>query len=289
MTPIETLLQRYKCQSLSDYHEALRESIQKIALLGLWRAKFYEHAAFYGGTALRLLYGLNRFSEDLDFSLLKTTESFSLSPYNKAIQAELESFGFETHVTEKEKTAQTKIKSAFIKANTKQHLIHVNAPKKFIHTLNHDQKLKVKIEVDIDPPGNFQTHSELLLEPLPFSVLTFSKEDLFAGKIHAILCRGWLNRVKGRDWYDLVWFVTQNISLNLSHLKQRLIQSGHLEAEEPFSQREFWDLYTKRLQQIDFEHAKTDILPFIKDPISLDLWSASFFEKVGEKIRIIEP
>lgn len=289
MTPIETLLQRYSCQSLSDYHDALRESIQKIALLGLWRAKFYEHAAFYGGTALRILYGLNRFSEDLDFSLLKPIESFSLDPYNKAIQMELESFGFETQVTEKEKTAQTKIKSAFIKANTKQHLIYVNAPKKFIHALSHDQKLKVKIEVDVDPPGGFQTHSELLLDPIPFSVLTFSKEDLFAGKMHAILCREWQNRVKGRDWYDLVWFVTQNSPLNLTHLKQRLIQSGHLEAGASFDQKSFWELYKKRLQKIDFEQAKKDVRPFIKDSTSLDLWSDSFFEKVGEKIHVIEP
>lgn len=285
MKPIETLLRRYSCQSYSDYHDALREIIQKIALLGLWRAKFYEHAAFYGGTALRILYGLNRFSEDLDFSLLRPMDSFNLDPYNKAIQIELESFGFDTQVSEKEKTPQTKIKSAFIKANTKEHLIHVNAPKKFIHSLNKDQKLKVKIEVDVDPPSDFTTQAEILLEPIPFSVLTFSKEDLFAGKMHAILCRDWKYRVKGRDWYDLIWFVTENIPLNLTHLKRRLIQSGHLEAEKPLNPEIFRKLYKERLEQVDFKQAKKDVFPFIKEQVLLELWSASFFEKIGEKIH----
>src|SRR5258708_11206041 len=98
---IEQMLKKYNCCSQLDYLNSLKEIFQEIALLGLWRAKFYEKAAFYGGTALRILYGLDRFSEDLDFTLLKNTKNFDLSPYNQAIADELSSFGFKVSVETK--------------------------------------------------------------------------------------------------------------------------------------------------------------------------------------------
>src|SRR5438309_3791037 len=119
---ILSMLDRYKCVTAQDYENALKEIIQEIALLGLWRAKFYEHAAFYGGSALRILYGLDRFSEDLDFTLLRPDKTFSLASYNQAIMDELRSFGFKVEVVTKTKKIVSNIESAFIKADSKQQL-----------------------------------------------------------------------------------------------------------------------------------------------------------------------
>src|SRR5579872_4522766 len=123
---IKTMLSKYQCHSEQDYVNALKEIFQEISLLGLWRAKFYEKAAFYGGTALRILYGLDRFSEDLDFSLLKPEKNFDLSRYNQAIKDELNSFGFEVTVETKIKNTDSNIESAFIKAETKKQFILID-------------------------------------------------------------------------------------------------------------------------------------------------------------------
>ena len=205
---VQSMLEKYKPRSEQDYTNALKEIIQEIALLGLWRSKFYEHAAFYGGSALRILYQLNRFSEDLDFSLLKPDPEFTLAPYNQSICDELNAFGFTVEVKTKEKQVNTSIESAFIKANTKTQLMMIHAPQSLIQQTHGMHQLKIKMEVDTDPPAGFQTEVKTLLQPIPFSVKTYTLPDLFAGKIHALLCRPWKIRVKGRDWYDFIWYIT---------------------------------------------------------------------------------
>src|SRR3990167_10164971 len=231
---IEQYIERYNPLTRTDREQALREILQELTLIGLWRAKFFEHAAFYGGTALRILYGLDRFSEDMDFSLRVPDEKFSLLKYNQAIVDELAAFGFEVSVENKCKTTNSAIESAFIKANTIKQLLVIKVPGKVIH-VHPRQVIKIKMEVDTNPPSGFTTEAKRLLLPIPFSVLTYSQQDLFAGKIHALLCRKWQHRIKGRDWYDYYWYVSRNITVNLVHLQKRLVQSNHWNNAEPLS------------------------------------------------------
>src|SRR5271157_4585321 len=203
---IARMMARYDGRRREDYVRALREILQEIALLGLWRSKFFEKAAFYGGTALRILYGLDRFSEDLDFSLLEPKPDFDLSKYCVALQTEMRSFGFEVTIESKEKRRQSAVQSAFIKSNTLKQLVVIETAEELVRTVPRGQVLKIRLEVDTVPPPGFSTEVKYLLHPIPFPVKSYTLPDLFAGKRHALLCRRWKTRVKGRDWYDFVWF-----------------------------------------------------------------------------------
>ena len=183
---IRSMLDRYRPVTAKDYENALKEIIQEVALLGLWRSKFFEHAAFYGGTALRILYGLDRFSEDLDFSLLKSDSCFDLAPHLISVQTELNGMGLNSQVLKKEKTMSTSIQSAFIKTGTKEHLIKINVSESIEKRIQKSSLLQVKLEIDVDPPSEFQIETKTLLLPIPFSVNTYKIPDLFAGKLHAI-------------------------------------------------------------------------------------------------------
>jgi predicted nucleotidyltransferase component of viral defense system len=285
---VKHMLEKYPCHSQQDYTNALKEIFQEIALLGLWRAKFFEKAAFYGGSALRILYGLNRFSEDLDFSLLAEDKNFSLEPYNKAVTRELLAFGFEASVDTKVKAKKTDIESAFIKANAKKQFIAIETPLNIINDVHRMQTIKIKMEVDTTPPGLFNTETKFLLQPIPFSVKSFTPTCLFSGKIHALLCRPWIHRVKGRDWYDFIWFISRNISVNLPHLQQRLEQSGAQEEGEPFSKDILLELLKTTIQRTDFDKAKADISPFIKDTSSLNIWSETFFLSLLDQLTTVD-
>lgn len=284
------MLRKYDCQSQEDYQRALKEIIQEVALLGLWRAKFFEHALFYGGTALRILYQLDRFSEDLDFSLLQSDSSFDVSPYLKAIEAELESFGFKSSVQRILKKKDSQVESAFIKAGTKIHFISADLPQEIIGRVQTDAKMKIKFEVDTDPPGGFVAEVKTLLLPIPFFVKTMRREDLFAGKLHAVLARQWKNRVKGRDWYDLVWYIAREVNCNLIHLRERLVQSGHWKAGDRFEANHCLKLLKEKVQGLDVQQAKADIQPFLtqRSLDSLGVWSRDFFLDLTSRIKFIE-
>lgn len=283
---ISTMLERYACRTQQDYKNALKEIIQELALFGLWRSKFFEKAAFYGGTALRILYGLDRFSEDLDFSLLTPDTNFSLGHYTDAIETELRAVGFDLTVTHKDKNQDSTIQSAFIKAGTLAQFLHINVHPSLQVGIHKDQMLKIKLELDINPPAGFFTEAKILLHPIPFSVLTYQKPDLFAGKLHAVLCRPWMQRVKGRDWYDLVWYIAHHTPVRLNHLRERLLQSKALSDQESFDKNILLQMLQDKINQIDFESAKKDILPFIRDKTAVDLWSQEFFAELIKKIVI---
>ena len=280
------MIKRYDCKTGRDYQNALREIIQEIALLGLWRSKFFEKAAFYGGSALRILYGQERFSEDLDFSLLQPDINFRLDTYLKAILTELESMGVNVSIEQKKKLVNSAIKSAFIKAGTLEHLIKVGFALREQKRFHAQAMTKIKIEIDTDPPGGFNTEAKFLLQPFPFSVNTFSAPDLFAGKMHAVLCRSWSNRVKGRDWHDLVWFVSQKIPLNLKHLEERMRQTGHYNEIQGLTRERFLEYFLTRVETLDIENAKKDILPFLHDPLQIEVWSQKFFHAIAPRIAV---
>ncbi|MCH9634593.1 MAG: hypothetical protein S4CHLAM7_13460 [Chlamydiae bacterium] len=285
---LDAMLMRYNLNSVQDHKNALLEVIQEIALLGLWRSKFFEKAVFYGGTALRILYGLDRFSEDLDFTLLTPQKNFDISKYEKAIQLELNSMGFSSEVEKKVKTKQSAIESAFIKLNTIEHLLHIGMPKSLSSSMHKEARLKIRLEVDTDPPKDKATEeTKLLLLPIPFSVKSLRKEDLFAGKAHAALCRQWKGRVKGRDWYDLVWFISRGVSLNLYYLKKRMEQSGHWPRRKALKHKDLIELFEKKIDSLDISSAKEDMVNFAMDRSQIELWSKEFFREVIQKIKTI--
>ncbi len=282
---IHNMLAAYNCQTTRDYENALKEIIQEIALLGLWRAQFFERAAFYGGTALRILYQLPRFSEDLDFSLLNVDRDFDLSPFLNAIQTELSAFGFSVSVKEKEKKTHSAIDSAFIKAGTKEHLLRIESAVPRARHVQSNQNLIVKIEVDTDPPPDFQTEVKFQLLPTPYSVRAFELPHMFAGKLHAILQRQWKGRVKGRDYYDFLWYLGRGIKVNLKHLEARLRQTGGWTADAPLTAADLNRLLEEQFRKVNFESAQADVKPFIKDPSEVALWSADFFVQMLSRLK----
>lgn len=284
---IATMLAKYHCATRVEYLRALREILQEIALLGLWRAKFFEHAAFYGGTALRILYGLDRFSEDLDFSLLQPAADFDLDKFSAALEKELAAFGFDVTVTQKDKAVASPIQSAFLKANTRSQLLVITANEAIVKEISPGQVVKVKLEVDTHPPLYFSTETKYLLQPIPFAVRSYTLPDLFAGKMHALLCRKWKTRVKGRDWYDLVWYAAHHPQLHLAHLEQRMRQSGHWNSAEPMDSQAFYLLLHRAIIELDVAQAVREVEPFVKDSRVLSLWSAPFFEDVIRRIRLV--
>jgi predicted nucleotidyltransferase component of viral defense system len=277
----------YEIRSLEDSLRALREVMQEIALLGLWRSKFFEKAAFYGGTALRVLYGNDRFSEDLDFSLLEKGGSFDLADYGEALKKELASFGFAVEIESRVKPASAAIQSAFLKADTRTQMITVEFDKGLIQQVPRNQVIKIKLEIDTDPPPGFTTETRYLLRPVPFAVRTFSLPDLFAGKMHAVLCREWKSRAKGRDWYDLVWFAAHHQELRISHLEQRMRQTGHWAEPASLSAGDLRDLMARRIDKVDIDQIRREVEPFVKDAAALAIWSKEFFLDVASRIKII--
>ena len=287
---IAKMLEKYDLSTADKTYEALREILQEIVLLGLSRAGFFDHALFYGGTALRILHGLDRFSEDLDFSLIAPDDTFDLSVYEKVVIEALHSFGFE--VTIQMKNTESNIKSAFLKGNTSQHLLNIEAPDDIVKTFGQGRLVKIKFEIDTQPPLDFESEKKTLLVPSPFTINAMTLPSLFAGKMHAILCRNWSTRPKGRDWYDLVWYISQGVPLDLTHLNARLQQNcSWLEKQDISLQREIDKTYLLkllelRIEELDISMAKRDVEVFISDTRVLDIWSQEFFRDITKTILI---
>ena len=265
---IESMLTRYNCKNVSDYRNALKEIAQEVALCGLSRGGFFEKAAFYGGTALRIFYGLDRFSEDMDFSLIQVDEKFELPHYFDILEQELQSVGLEMIVESKIKPLDSPVQSAFLKGNTLKHLLKIMPTKHSPLPIPSNEILKIKLEI--------KDNGSAVL-PSAFAMKLYDRPSLFAGKLHALLCRGWKNRVKGRDFYDFVWYVSQNTSVNLPHLQKRMEQTGHWISTETLTTAKLKKLLKERFHTIDFNEAKRDVQPFIADSSKLALWSTDFF------------
>ena len=286
---IGKMLEKYDLSTADKTYEALREILQEIVLLGLYRAGFFNEAVFYGGTALRILYGLDRFSEDLDFSLIEPNEEFDLGVYEKSIVETLQSFGFEVNI--QLKNQEGVIKSAFLKGNTAQHLLNIKAPDDVIAKYGQGRLVKIKFEVDTQPPLAFQSEKKMQLLPAPFMIHSMTLPSLFAGKVHAILCRNWSSRPKGRDWYDLVWYIANGYRVDLTHLSARLKQSCDWQEKEGISFKEeitqdlVLELLKKRIASLDVQSAKRDVEPFVSDRQVLDIWSREFFLSITEELR----
>lgn len=279
---LEQMLNIRQPENNEEKKNALKEVIQEIALCGLSRGGFFHKAAFYGGTALRIFYGLDRFSEDLDFSLMKPDENFDLREYFPYLENEFQAYGLNLKIEQKEKNKDSFIKSAFIKGNTKEHWLKIYQGGEQIPK---NEVLKVKFEIDTDPPEGASFERKYRLLPSPYEINLYDGPSLFAGKIHAVICRGWKDRIKGRDLYDYVFYLSHNMRVNILHLKSRLIESEYISAEDEFGVDEVRSMLDKRFDNIDFSQAKKDVMPFIKDPKSLDIWSSDFFKQITSDLK----
>lgn len=277
---INDMLKKYEINNTQDEINALKEIVQEIILCGLSRGGFFDVAAFYGGTALRIFYGLDRFSEDLDFALLKKDKDFDLSKYFKYVEKEAKTYGLNMKVELKNKNKQSNVESAFMKGDTLENIIKF-FPNEENKTRNQLLKeIKIKFEVDINPPEGATYEIKYKLLPSPHQIRLYDNSSLFAGKIHAVLCRNWVNRTKGRDLYDYVFYLQRNISVNLVLLKNKLIESDVLKESDDFNIDVLKSMLNKKFEQINFDAAKKDVLPFIKDASSLDIWSKDFFTNI---------
>lgn len=281
----DEMLKNYDTTTMTNRKNALKEVIQEIVLCGLSRAGFFSDVAFYGGTALRIFHGLDRFSEDLDFSLLHTDNRFDLSEYLPILENEMHSFGLVIEVSEKQKTTASDIQSAFVKANTKQQLsfFFEDQNSSCIHP---DEKIRIRFEVDTNPPDFAGFEHRYRLLPYPYEVQLYDRPSLLAGKIHAVLARSWKSRVKGRDLYDFVFYLQHNTPLNLRHLKARLIQTGHLKTSDTFNIEDLRERLIEHFDQLDYENAKQDVIPFIKDTRVLEIWSSNFFKDITTNLHV---
>lgn len=272
MSIFNQMLARYDIITENDRKNAIYEVIQEITLGGLYRGGFFNKAAFYGGTCLRIFHGIDRFSEDMDFSLILPDLNFKLEDYFLAIKNEFESVGRDVEITKKDKKQFSKVESAFLKDNTEVYNVSFQTEK----------SIKVKIEVDIDPPLSFDTEQRLMLQPFSFMTRCLVLPDLFAGKMHALVFRNWRNRVKGRDWYDFDWYVKKGVELNFNHLQTRIRQFNNVE----MTKDEFLHKLKERISTTNIELVKRDVTPFIKNHAQLDIWSADYFLQLVEMMKI---
>ncbi|MEC5394976.1 nucleotidyl transferase AbiEii/AbiGii toxin family protein [Bergeyella sp. RCAD1439] len=281
---IKDWIENYQPKTAEDYKQALREIMQQLALAGLSRGGFFSKSAFYGGTALRIFYGLNRFSEDLDFSLLQEDGDFNLDDYLKAIEEEFLAQGMQVSVKTKKKSKKSDIESAFLKSETiwSELILDTAIPQ---WGLRQNVGIKIKIEIDTKPPLGFETEEKLLLQPYSFYVKVFKIEDLFAGKMHALLFRKWGHNVKGRDWYDMEWYIRKGVQLNLEHFKIRAIDSGDW-GKDTMMEQEFRNLLHHRIETVNFEIAKNDVSRFIPNTKVLDIWSKDYFKDLSMLLKV---
>lgn len=283
---LKIMLSKYKIKNTIDETNAMKEIIQEIVLSGLSRGGFFDEAAFYGGTALRIFYGLNRFSEDLDFALLKPNPNFDLSKYFSFIEKEVQAYGLNLTVSEKIKTKDSNITSAFLKGDTKEHIL-MFFPNENMQNTTSLKNIKIKFEVDINPPAGAKYEIKYKLLPSPHQVRLYDESSLFAGKIHAILCRNWQYRTKGRDLYDYVFYISKNAKVNIELVKEKLIDSNVLSRDDEFTIDTLKKLLNNKFEEIDYSDAKDDVIMFIEDKDSLSLWSKDFFEQITKNLLCI--
>ncbi len=280
---IKEWIEEYNPRNEEEILSALREIMQEVALAGLSRTDFFEKAAFYGGTALRIFYGLDRFSEDMDFSLLESNPDFSLEPYFPAILSEFESLGIHVSIKEKEKSIESSVDSAFLKAETiwKEIVLEDLIKQTGVRS---NKTIKIKIEVDRNPPLQFSTEEKLLIRPFSFYVKCFTQPSLFAGKMHALLYRKWKGRVKGRDWYDLEWYIKKGIPLDVEHFLNRAKDTGDWK-ENLITLEQIKQLLKDKIAEVSIDNIKEDVVRFIKDDKALKIWSPDYFNDLVDKLK----
>jgi predicted nucleotidyltransferase component of viral defense system len=257
--------------SPAEEENALKEIIQEVMLFSLWQVNFFEVAAFQGGTSLRILHGLSRFSEDMDFILKEADPEFSWQPYLDSLDETFKEFGIEPETLDKARMEQ-RVKRALIKDNSIANQLNLS----FMHN-DSGRKLTIKLEIDCDPPSGSDFEYRYLDFPVDFEVCHQDMSSNFALKIHALLCRKYL---KGRDWYDFGWYVAQGVKPNLPLLQNALIQYGPWQSQAlEVDQDWLIKALGEKISSIVWKDAANDVERFLKpvEQKSLSLWSERFF------------
>ena len=265
------MLSAYEQTTEQQKRNAIFEINQQVILAGLYHGGFFDLAAFYGGTCLRIFHGLQRFSEDMDFSLLASNENFDFTNYFQPIIDEFAMIGRNVEIKKKDKKNFGKVDSAFLKDNTDVYDV----------TFQTEKSIKIKIEVDTQPPLKFNTEQKLLMLPESFMARCFTLPDLFAGKMHALVYRAWKNRVKGRDWYDFEWYVRNGIKLNFAHLQERILQFNG----KVMSKEEFMGILKEHLATTNMNQVKADVEDFVINRQELAIWSNEYFLQISDMIQ----
>jgi hypothetical protein len=268
---IEKRLANYNPSGPIDEENALKEIVQEIVLFALWRADFFEVAAFQGGTSLRILHGLNRFSEDIDFILRDSNPEFQWQPYLENITQTCEEFGIAPEVLDKQRM-DNNVRSALIKDTSIANQLNLR-----FYNKQRGKKLTIKLEIDVNPPTGSGFGYTYLSFPVDYEVCHQDLSSNFALKMHALLCHPYL---KGRDWYDFNWYLAQGITPKIDLLKNALKQHGPWQGRN-LSVDRAWvvNALREKITSIDWRDAAADVMRFLK-PIeqkSLQLWSEQFF------------
>ncbi|MEO5558098.1 MAG: nucleotidyl transferase AbiEii/AbiGii toxin family protein [Dokdonella sp.] len=275
---IQQRLERYRTTNSLEEEQALKEILQEVALYALWRADFFEVAAFQGGTSLRILHKLPRFSEDLDFILKEPDTGFNWQRYLAPLKDGLKEFGLHSEVLDKSRMDKA-IRMAVLKDDSICQQLDLN----FVHGPA-DRKLKIKLEIDVNPPAGSGFVYAYLDFPLDFEMCHQDIGSNFALKIHALLCRPFL---KGRDWFDFSWYVAQGVRPNLHLLQSALVQQG------PWHDKQIevdaaWLKATleEKIAIVDWNAAAEDVRRFLDSTQqrSLQLWSVEFFTAKARKL-----
>lgn len=282
---ILSMMQRYDCKNSEDYENALKEIVQEVALMGLSRSDFFSKASFYGGTALRIFYGLPRYSEDLDFSLDYPDMNFNLAAYLAYVENELRAYNFSMTVRKKEKTKRSAVQSAFIKGNTVQNILEITSDDAAVYGLNPNALVKIKFEIDTNPPEGAGFQYMNAINPANYRAKLYDMSSLFAGKIYAVLCRDYKHRVMGRDFFDYIWYLRKGCSVNLFYLQKRMEQSGKWNLEEVLTEKLLRRMLKNRFRTVDFDSAREDVSPFLSsnEREGLSLWDTDFFIDITER------
>ena len=275
---IQRRLDSYKATGPVEEEQAIKEILQEIALYALWRVGFFEVAAFQGGTSLRILHKLPRFSEDLDFILKEPNPGFAWGGYLEPLLEGLQEFGLKSEVLDKSHMDQ-RVKKALLKDNSianQLNLAFYRGPA--------GQKMNIKLEIDVNPPQGSGYEYTYLDFPLDFEVCHQDLSSNFALKIHALLCRTYL---KGRDWYDFSWYVTQKIPPNLPHLQAALYQYGPWAGQSITVDKDWLsNVILKKVAAVDWQDAVADVERFLNtmERQSLKLWNERFFRNKLENL-----
>ena len=283
---MEAMLGRHEPRNNTERENALKEIIQEIALAGLSRGGFFSRAAFYGGTCLRMFHGLNRFSEDLDFAVLEKDPSFKLDAFFPALEREFVSYGIDIDIETKNKKDNETVQSAFLKGNTLMLFMTFFPKSEDAKKVIPNQKMKIKFEVDIDNPEGGKTEFRYRMLPAPYEVRIFDEATLFSGKIHAVLCRAYNNRVKGRDYYDYLFYVGKGSSFNLRYLENKLKNTGIIAPDTSLTLETVKQMLEEKFRSVDYDAAKADVSSFISDRYDLDLWKPELFISTLNELHV---
>jgi len=274
---IQEKLKSYKPASAIEEENATKEILQEVALYALWRAKFFDIALFQGGTSLRILHGLPRFSEDLDFMLAKPDPAFEWAPYLNSLLETFQEFGVASEAVTRG-DMEKRIRQAVIKDTSVANQLDLSFADR-----HPDKKIKIKLEIDVAPPAHSGEAFTFLDFPLDHEVRHQDLASNFALKIHALLCRSF---VKGRDWYDFSWYVAKGVYPNLRHLEAALVQFGPWAEDNNLQVDSAWlrTALGSKIASIDWQDAANDVERFLRprEAASLSLWSEKFFmSKLG--------